>query len=175
VSNEDVVPPCAPPEADSLESVDAGQGEVTDAIRREPTSAGLWGRNYRVGYWIAWLAVLGFLITAAIACFGHSAASAAGTCGGGGESDYNGDCLRDTAIADPDATIGGKAGSGAVTVIYGGTARDSGLGTTAGADWARRESRFPPPPSRAPLPRGLSNAFVDADEKIRAAGGKKAS
>jgi FG-GAP repeat protein len=99
--------------------------EAAGTIRREPTSAGLWGRNYRVGYWIAWLAVLGFLITAAVAFFGHSAASAAGNCGGGGESDYNGDGLRDTAIADPDATIGAKAGSGAVTVVYGGTTATS--------------------------------------------------
>ncbi|MCX4676451.1 integrin alpha [Streptomyces sp. NBC_01433] len=38
------------------------------------------------------------------------------------ESDFNGDGLRDTAIADPDATVGGKALAGTVTVVYGGDA-----------------------------------------------------
>ncbi|MGW6457151.1 integrin alpha [Streptomyces sp. NPDC055078] len=50
---------------------------------------------------------------------GSAYASAACT---GVESDYNGDGLRDTAIADPDATVGGKALAGRVTVVYGGTA-----------------------------------------------------
>ncbi|MEG3629772.1 integrin alpha [Streptomyces poriticola] len=38
------------------------------------------------------------------------------------ESDYNGDGVRDTAIADPEASVGGKADAGSVTVVYGGGA-----------------------------------------------------
>ncbi|WP_258045160.1 VCBS repeat-containing protein [Streptomyces sp. SM11] len=48
-------------------------------------------------------------------------ASAAAGCSGA-ESDYNGDGVRDTAIADPEATVGGRADAGSVTVVYGGGA-----------------------------------------------------
>ncbi|MER5763483.1 VCBS repeat-containing protein [Streptomyces sp. NPDC002082] len=46
-------------------------------------------------------------------------ATAAG-CTGGTESDFNGDGVRDIAIADPEATVAGKQRAGLVRVIYGG-------------------------------------------------------
>jgi hypothetical protein len=44
----------------------------------------------------------------------------AATCTAGVDPDYNGDGIRDIAIADPDATVGGKARAGRVDVVYGG-------------------------------------------------------
>lgn len=80
----------------------------------------MWGRNYWGGQALAWLAILGFLVAAAVA-LGHGRAFAAAGCAGV-DSDYNGDGVRDTAIADPEATVGAKADAGAVTVVYGGGA-----------------------------------------------------
>ncbi|CAL9355788.1 hypothetical protein SUDANB6_00563 [Streptomyces sp. enrichment culture] len=45
---------------------------------------------------------------------------AAVACPSGTESDFNGDGIRDTAIADPEATVGGVKEAGAVHVVYGG-------------------------------------------------------
>jgi hypothetical protein len=42
--------------------------------------------------------------------------------GGAAASDFNGDRVADVAIGDPEATINGRAGAGAVTIRYGGTA-----------------------------------------------------
>ncbi|MFK4692326.1 FG-GAP repeat domain-containing protein [Streptomyces pristinaespiralis] len=38
----------------------------------------------------------------------------------GVESDFNGDGIRDTAIADPEATVAGRAEAGLVRIVYGG-------------------------------------------------------
>ncbi len=51
--------------------------------------------------------------------FGAPVASAAG-CAVGTESDFNGDGLRDTAIADPEATVGGAEQAGLVRVVLAG-------------------------------------------------------
>ncbi|HEX8345368.1 MAG TPA: integrin alpha, partial [Actinoplanes sp.] len=40
-------------------------------------------------------------------------------CKGGTDSDFNGDGYRDTAIADPKATVNGLADAGRVSVVYG--------------------------------------------------------
>ncbi|MFM9632488.1 MULTISPECIES: VCBS repeat-containing protein [Streptomyces] len=50
---------------------------------------------------------------------GVTPAAAAGTCAGA-QSDFNGDGIRDTAIADPDATVSGQARAGLVHVVLGG-------------------------------------------------------
>ncbi|MFI1827145.1 FG-GAP repeat protein [Streptomyces sp. NPDC020412] len=47
-------------------------------------------------------------------------AVAAATCQGGVDSDFNGDGVRDTAIADPEATVSGKERAGLVRVVLGG-------------------------------------------------------
>lgn len=57
------------------------------------------------------LAGLGIAPTATVA--------AAAACSGV-ESDFNGDGIRDTAIADPEATVGAASRVGKVTVVYGG-------------------------------------------------------
>ncbi|MEU5977148.1 FG-GAP repeat protein [Streptomyces sp. NPDC047315] len=45
---------------------------------------------------------------------------AAATCQGGVDSDFNGDGVRDTAIADPEATVSGKERAGLVRIVLGG-------------------------------------------------------
>ncbi|MGW2819691.1 FG-GAP repeat domain-containing protein [Streptomyces sp. NPDC001443] len=57
---------------------------------------------------------------------GGTPAAAAAACPSGVESDFNGDGIRDTAIADPEATVDGVAKAGLVHVVYGG-----GKGTLA--------------------------------------------
>lgn len=47
-------------------------------------------------------------------------ASAAVAACSGTESDFNGDGIRDTAVADPEATVNGHPGAGAVHIVYGG-------------------------------------------------------
>jgi len=69
---------------------------------------------------MVWLAALGFLVAAAVALGSGHAIAAAGCAGA--DADYNGDGVRDTAIADPEATVGTKADAGAITVVYGGDA-----------------------------------------------------
>ncbi|MGW6740463.1 VCBS repeat-containing protein [Streptomyces sp. NPDC055025] len=51
---------------------------------------------------------------------GGTPAAAAVACPSGTESDFNGDGVRDTAIADPEATVDGVAKAGVVHVVYGG-------------------------------------------------------
>ncbi|MEU6808097.1 VCBS repeat-containing protein [Streptomyces sp. NPDC046831] len=51
---------------------------------------------------------------------GATSAAAAVACPSGTESDFNGDGVRDTAVADPEASDDGVAKSGAVHVVYGG-------------------------------------------------------
>lgn len=48
-----------------------------------------------------------------------STATAAAGCSGA-ESDFNGDGIRDTAIADPEATVNGVSKAGVVHIVYGG-------------------------------------------------------
>ncbi|WP_240134505.1 FG-GAP repeat protein [Streptomyces sp. MUM 178J] len=49
-----------------------------------------------------------------------STAAAASGCTAGTDSDFNGDGIRDMAIADPEATVAGQAEAGLVRVVYGG-------------------------------------------------------
>ncbi|WP_457458773.1 VCBS repeat-containing protein [Streptomyces sp. TE5632] len=51
---------------------------------------------------------------------GDTPAAAAVACPSGIDSDFNGDGVRDTAIADPEATVDGVRKAGAVHVVYGG-------------------------------------------------------
>ncbi|MFF3202335.1 MULTISPECIES: VCBS repeat-containing protein [unclassified Streptomyces] len=51
---------------------------------------------------------------------GGTPAEAAVACPSGVESDFNGDGIRDTAIADPEATVSGAARAGEVQIVYGG-------------------------------------------------------
>ncbi len=51
---------------------------------------------------------------------GATPAAAAVACPSGTESDFNGDGVRDTAIADPEATVDGVQRAGVVHVVYGG-------------------------------------------------------
>ncbi|WP_327694872.1 VCBS repeat-containing protein [Streptomyces sp. NBC_00459] len=63
-------------------------------------------------------------VTGTLLVWGLGAAAtpavAAVACPSGVESDFNGDGIRDTAIADPEATVGGAAKAGEVHVVYGG-------------------------------------------------------
>ncbi|MFJ6571050.1 VCBS repeat-containing protein [Streptomyces sp. NPDC091292] len=59
------------------------------------------------------------LATAGMLSVGVPEASAA-ACTAGAESDFNGDGIRDTAVADPQATVAGQASAGLVRVILGG-------------------------------------------------------
>ncbi|WP_309140296.1 VCBS repeat-containing protein [Streptomyces sp. PKU-EA00015] len=72
----------------------------------------------------------------------------------GVESDFNGDGIRDTAIADPEATVAGHAEAGLVRIVYGG-----GKGTYELSQdspnvqgWAERGDRY-----------GFALAVYDAD------------
>ncbi|MCX4762130.1 VCBS repeat-containing protein [Streptomyces sp. NBC_01275] len=51
---------------------------------------------------------------------GGSQAAAAVACTAGTPSDFNGDGVRDTAVADPDATVSGKERAGLVHIVLGG-------------------------------------------------------
>lgn len=51
---------------------------------------------------------------------GGTPAAAAVACPSGVESDFNGDGIRDTAVADPEATDAGVPKAGAVHIVYGG-------------------------------------------------------
>ncbi|MEE1930854.1 VCBS repeat-containing protein [Streptomyces sp. TRM 70351] len=57
---------------------------------------------------------------------GGSSAHAVAGCQAGAASDFNGDGVTDVAIADPEATVSGRAEAGLVRIVYGG-----GKGTTA--------------------------------------------
>ncbi|MFC8075185.1 FG-GAP repeat protein [Streptomyces sp. NPDC057307] len=70
--------------------------------------------------WIAGLTVLGCVAISGPGLGGGKATAAEAACSGGTGSDYNGDGIRDTAIADPDATVEGKERAGRVTVVHGG-------------------------------------------------------
>lgn len=49
-----------------------------------------------------------------------SVTAVAAACVAGVDPDYNGDGIRDVAIADPDATVNGKARAGQIDIVYGG-------------------------------------------------------
>jgi hypothetical protein len=51
---------------------------------------------------------------------GATSAEAAVACPSGIDSDFNGDGIRDTAIADPEATVDGVVKAGVVHIVYGG-------------------------------------------------------
>ncbi|MFI6439848.1 VCBS repeat-containing protein [Streptomyces sp. NPDC050759] len=61
----------------------------------------------------------GALLAWGIGVSGGTPAVAAVACPSGGESDFNGDGARDTAVADPEATVGGVAKAGEVHIVYG--------------------------------------------------------
>lgn len=61
---------------------------------------------------------LAFTLTVGSAPFAGPAVAATGCAGA--ESDFNGDGIRDTAIADPGATVNGVAKTGVVHIVYGG-------------------------------------------------------
>ncbi|WP_435608418.1 VCBS repeat-containing protein [Streptomyces sp. C10-9-1] len=70
-----------------------------------------------------------------LGALGGSTAAAASGCTAGTESDFNGDGIRDMAIADPEATVAGKDEAGLVRVVYGGgkgtaTVRQGSKGVT---------------------------------------------
>ncbi|WP_371615859.1 integrin alpha [Streptomyces sp. NBC_00454] len=79
-------------------------------------------------------------------------ASAAAGCSGV-ESDFNGDGIRDTAIADPEATVAGIAKAGVVHIVYGG-----GKGNLELTQEAAKAG-----PSEAGDQFGFSMAVYDAD------------
>ncbi|WP_327183055.1 VCBS repeat-containing protein [Streptomyces sp. NBC_01334] len=62
----------------------------------------------------------GALLVWGIGGGGGTPAAAAVACPSGVESDFNGDGIRDTAVADPEATVDGVAKAGEVHVVYGG-------------------------------------------------------
>lgn len=72
----------------------------------------------------AWCRGVATVLSGALLAWGVGAggtpAAAAVACPSGTESDFNGDGIRDTAIADPEATVGGVKKAGAVHVVYGG-------------------------------------------------------
>ncbi|MFH9858239.1 integrin alpha [Streptomyces sp. NPDC017202] len=63
--------------------------------------------------------VAGALLTFGVGTGGTPAAAAV-ACPSGVESDFNGDGIRDTAVADPEATVDGVPKAGVVHVVYGG-------------------------------------------------------
>ncbi|MFD3626929.1 FG-GAP repeat protein [Streptomyces sp. NPDC058698] len=62
---------------------------------------------------------VGALLTFGLGAGGTPAAAAV-VCPSGVDSDFNGDGIRDTAIADPEATVAGVRQAGEVHVVYGG-------------------------------------------------------
>ncbi|WP_240661278.1 MULTISPECIES: FG-GAP repeat protein [unclassified Streptomyces] len=62
---------------------------------------------------------VGALLTFGLGAGGTPAAAAV-ACPSGIDSDFNGDGIRDTAIADPEATVAGVREAGQVHVVYGG-------------------------------------------------------
>ncbi|MEO3974996.1 VCBS repeat-containing protein [Streptomyces sp. CAU 1734] len=76
----------------------------------------------RMGAWrpgVAGLAMAA-LLSASLGAASARQAVAATTCAGGVDSDFNGDGLRDVAIADPEAPVGGKERAGLIRVVLGG-------------------------------------------------------
>ncbi|WP_405544860.1 VCBS repeat-containing protein [Streptomyces goshikiensis] len=63
-------------------------------------------------------AALALALTAGSAPLASQAAAATGCAGA--EADFNGDGIRDTAIADPEATVNGVSKAGVVHIVYGG-------------------------------------------------------
>lgn len=62
---------------------------------------------------------VGVLLALGVDTSTASTAAAAG-CTAGADSDFNGDGVRDLAIADPEATVSGHAEAGLVRIVYGG-------------------------------------------------------
>ncbi|MFD5618003.1 integrin alpha [Streptomyces yangpuensis] len=70
------------------------------------------------GAWALTATALTLALTAGPAPLVSTAAAAAGC--SGAESDFNGDGIRDTAIAAPEATVNGNSKAGVVHIVYGG-------------------------------------------------------
>ncbi|GAB7108383.1 hypothetical protein JCM4814A_66970 [Streptomyces phaeofaciens JCM 4814] len=86
---------------------------------------------------------------------GGSQAAAAAACTAGTPSDFNGDGIQDTAIADPDATVSGKERAGLVHIVLGDNKGvvEISQDTTNVADAPETGDRF-----------GLSLAVYDANK-----------
>ncbi|MEV7522549.1 VCBS repeat-containing protein [Streptomyces sp. NPDC091371] len=70
------------------------------------------------GAWALTATALTLALTAGPTPLVHTAVAATGCAGA--ESDFNGDGIRDTAIADPEATANGVSKAGVVHIVYGG-------------------------------------------------------
>ena len=79
----------------------------------------------RTSRWVLLAAALGAMVVAASGI--ATAETRTAVCSPGGP-DFNGDGCADLAVADPDATVDGKAGAGRVNVLYG---AESGTGARA--------------------------------------------
>ncbi|GGV12733.1 hypothetical protein GCM10010293_03780 [Streptomyces griseoflavus] len=79
------------------------------------------GARARTGRWhgVTGALVVTLMTWGAVAA-GGAPAEAAAACSAGVESDFNGDGVRDTAIADPLATVSGQKEAGAVHIVLGG-------------------------------------------------------
>lgn len=87
------------------------------------------------------VALVAVVLAAAAAPLGGRAWAQACTSG----TDYNGDGCGDLVIADPEATVGGKARAGRVTVVYGGENGARGVltqGSGGVGDIAETDDRF---------------------------------
>lgn len=78
------------------------------------------GVGQRRPYRAAGIALAMLFASAAYGTIVVPQAHAAATCAGGVESDFNGDGVRDTAIADPLATVSNQAEAGLIRVVLGG-------------------------------------------------------
>ncbi|MFI1281514.1 integrin alpha [Streptomyces sp. NPDC020858] len=86
--------------------------------RSTSTPHGAARRRAARGAWALTATALTLALTAGPTPLANTAAAATGCAGA--ESDFNGDGIRDTAIADPEATAGGAAKAGIVHIVYGG-------------------------------------------------------
>ncbi len=78
-------------------------------------------RGARGGARVTGWGVAAALVVAATTSFTAGASpAAAATCTEGAGSDFNGDGIRDMAVADPEATVAGKTAAGLVRVVLGG-------------------------------------------------------
>jgi hypothetical protein len=68
--------------------------------------------------------VVAVALAAVFSVLGQGAAlmpqAVAATACAGAQSDFNGDGIRDVAIADPEATVSGKERAGLIRIVYGG-------------------------------------------------------
>ena len=95
----------------SAQGDDAAQHRGAPGSRQVPSTGKAWRRG-------AAGALVGALVGVGRGAGGKQPAAAGA--GAGPPSDFNGDGIRDTAIADPDATVSGHARAGLVHIVLGG-------------------------------------------------------